>query len=105
MQGELSSSRGQETELPPGLTIVLSSPTLHTPIDISPDPISIHSSSSHPSAGLTPPLQACKALAMAHLEQTLALVRSAMAEATASSSLTTQATQPPKEPAYIISNK
>jgi hypothetical protein len=44
-QGELSSSRGQEAMLLPGLTIILSSPTMHMPIDISPDPISVHSSS------------------------------------------------------------
>ena len=108
VQGKLPSSGGQETALPPGLTIVLSFLSMqHAPIDISPNSITIHSSShsSHPSARLTSPLPACEALAMAHLERTLALVRSAMAEATPSSSFITQVTQPFKESAHIMGNK
>jgi hypothetical protein len=107
MQDKLSSSRSQETTLPPGLTIVLSSPTSHTPINISPDTISVHSFShfSHPSARLTPPQSACEALAMTHLERTLALVRSAVTEATPSSSITTQVTQPSGEVAHIMNNE
>jgi hypothetical protein len=94
MQGEQPSSGSQETMLPLGLTIVLSSPMLHTPINNSPNAISMHSLShfSHPSARLTSPQSAYKALAMAHLERTLALVRSAVAKATPSTSTTTQAT-------------
>jgi hypothetical protein len=107
MQGKLSSSGGQETLLPPGLTIVFSSPTLHTPASLSPEAISMHSStqSSHPLAGLTPPPPAQEALAMAHLERTLVLVRSAVAEATLSSSYITQVTQPPAEVAHTMSNE
>jgi hypothetical protein len=107
VQGKLSSSRSQEMMLLPGLTIVLSLPTMHTPINISPDPISVHSSShsSHPSVGLTPPSSAHKALAMAHLERTLALVRSAVVKATPFSSVTTQMTQPSREAAHIMSTK
>jgi hypothetical protein len=85
IQGELSSSGGQETSLPPGLTIDLSSSLSHAPVSLSPEAISMHftsHSSSHPLAGLTLPPSAHKALAMAHLERTLTLVRSAVAEAT-----------------------
>src|SRR5882672_5881207 len=61
MQGELPSTGSQETTLPPGLTIIPSSPPpQRSPIDISPD-LSSHqcsSSSSHPSAGLTPAAEA-----------------------------------------------
>jgi hypothetical protein len=91
----------------PGLTIVLSSPTMHTPIDISPDPISVYSSShsSHPSAGLTPPSSAHEALAMVHLERTLVLVRHAIAEVDPSSSITTQVMQPSGEAAHTMSNE
>jgi len=56
-QGELPSTGSQETTLPPGLTIVPSSlPPQRSPIDISPDSSSHQrsSSSSYPSAGLTP---------------------------------------------------
>jgi len=56
-QGELPSTRDEETTLPPGLMIIPSSPPLQrAPIDISPDSSSHQhsSSSSHPSAGLTP---------------------------------------------------
>jgi hypothetical protein len=107
VQGKLTSSGGQETMLLPGLTIVLSLPTMHMPINISPDPISVHlsSQSSHPLASLTPPQPAHEALAMAHLEQTLTLVRSAVMEVTPSSSFTTQAMQPPAEAAHTMSNK
>jgi hypothetical protein len=107
MQGKLSSSQSQETMHPPGLTIVLSSPTIHMPIDISPDPISVHlsSHSSHPLAGLTPPSSAHEALAMAHLERTLVLVRSAVVEAAPFSSITTQVTQPSGKAAHIMSNE
>jgi hypothetical protein len=67
----------------------------------------VHSSShsSHPSAGLTLPPSAREALAMVHLERTLALVRSAVAEATPSSSYTMQATQPPAEVAHTMGNE
>jgi hypothetical protein len=85
VQGELSSSGGQETSLPPGLTIDLSSSLSHAPVSLSPEAISVHftsHSSSHSLAGLTLPPSAHKALAMAHLERTLTLVRSAVAEAT-----------------------
>jgi hypothetical protein len=69
VQGELPSSGGQETMLPPGLTIVFSLPTACVPIDISPDSTAAHSShSSHPSTGLTLSHSAYEALAMAHLE-------------------------------------
>jgi hypothetical protein len=106
-QGKLPSSEGQETTLPSGLTIVLSSPMSHTPINISPDSISMHSSShsSHPSAGLTPPPSAYEALAIAHLERTLVLVRSAIMEATPFSSVMTQVMQPSGEVAHIMSNE
>jgi hypothetical protein len=92
--------------LPQGLTIVLSSPTLHVPVSLSPEAISVHSSSqsSHPLVGLTPPLPAREALAM-YLERTLALVRSAVTEATLSSSYTTQAMQPPAEASHTMSNE
>jgi hypothetical protein len=74
VEGEPSSSGGQEVMLPPGLTIVLSLPMLHTPVSLSPEAISVHSTSqsshsSHPSAGLTPPPPAHEALAMVHLER------------------------------------
>jgi hypothetical protein len=107
VQGKLPSSGGQETMLLPGLTIVLSSPTMHTPINISHDPISVHSSSqsSHPLAGLTLPQSAHEALAMAHLERMLALVQSAVMEATPSLSFTTQAMQPSAEVAQTMSNE
>jgi hypothetical protein len=107
-QGELSSSGGQETSLPPGLTIVLSLPSSHAPVSLSPKAISMHStsqSSSHPSVGLTSPSPAHEALAMAHLERTLMLVRSVVAEATPSTSYTTQATQPPAEAAHTMNNE
>jgi hypothetical protein len=94
-QDKLPSSGGQETVLPPGLTIVLSLPSMqHTPNDISPNSITIHllSHSSYPSTRLTSPPPAHEALAMAHLERILALVRSVVTEATPSSSFTTQAT-------------
>jgi hypothetical protein len=93
--------------LPPGLTIVLSSPTLHAPVSLSPEAISVHSlsQSSHPLAELTLPPPAHEALAMVHLERTLVLVRSAVAEATPSSSYTTQATQPPAEAAHTMNNE
>jgi hypothetical protein len=42
---------------------------------------------------------------MAHLERMLALVRSAIAEATPSSSYTMQAMQPPAEAAHTMSNE
>jgi hypothetical protein len=107
-QGELSSLGGQETSLPPGLTIALSSSSPHTPVSLSPEAISMHStsnSSSHPLVGLTPPPPARRALAMAHLESTLALVRSAVTEATPSTSFTTQVMQPPAEAAHTMSNE
>ena len=56
-QGELPGTRSEEAMLPPGLMIIPSSPPPNrSPIDISPD-LSSHqhsSSSSHPSARLTP---------------------------------------------------
>jgi hypothetical protein len=42
---------------------------------------------------------------MAHLERTLVLVRSAVTEATPSSSYTMQATQPPAEAAHAMNNE
>jgi hypothetical protein len=106
-ESELPSLGSQEAVLPPGLTIVLSLPTSHASISLSLEAISVHSStqSSHPSAGLTLPSPAREALAMAHLERTLTLVRSAVAEATPSSSYTMQATQPPAEAAHTKSNE
>jgi hypothetical protein len=106
-QGELSGSRSQETMLPLGLTIVFCSPMMYPSIDISPDPISVHlsSHSSHPSAGLTPLSSICEALAMVHLERTLALVMSAVAEAAPSSFVTTQAMQPTGEAAHTMNNE
>jgi hypothetical protein len=79
----------------------------HAPINISLNSITIHSlsHSSHPSARLTSLPLAHEALAMAHLERTLALVRSAMTEVTPSLSFTTQVTQPSKEPAHIMGNE
>src|SRR6266850_3601415 len=71
-QGELPGAGSQETMLPPGLTIIPSSPLpQRSPIDISPDSSSHQrsSSSSHPSAGLTPAAEASGGLAF--LEQTL----------------------------------
>jgi hypothetical protein len=58
------------------------------------DTISMHSSSHsfYPSARLTPPQSTREALAMAHLERTLVLVRHAVAEASSPSSIATQAT-------------
>src|SRR6267142_6129417 len=56
-QGELPGTGSQETTLPPGLMIIPSSPPPNrSPIDISPDSSSHQrsSSSSHPSAELTP---------------------------------------------------
>jgi hypothetical protein len=61
--------------------------------------------SSHPLVGLPPPPLAHEALAMAHLERTLMLVRSVVAEATPSTSYTTQAMQPPAEVAHTMSNE
>jgi hypothetical protein len=106
-ESELPSSGGQDPALPPGLTIVFSLPTSHAPVDLSPEAISIHSStqSLHPSAGLMPPPPTCKALAMAHLERTLVLVRSAVAKATPSSSYTMQVMQPPAEAAHTMNNE
>jgi hypothetical protein len=106
-EGELPSSGSQEAMLPPGLTIVYSSPMSHVLVSLSLEAISIHSStqSSHPSAGLTLPPPAQEALAMAHLERTLGLVRSAITKATPSSSYTTQATQPPAEAAHTMNNE
>jgi hypothetical protein len=93
-ESELPSSGSQEPVLPPGLTIVLSLPTSYVPASLSPEAISIHSStqSSHPSVGLTLPPPAWEALAMVYLERTLALVRSTVTEATLSSLYTTQVT-------------
>jgi hypothetical protein len=105
VQSKLPGSGAQEALLPPGLTIVLSSPMMHTPIDISPDPISVHTSSpsSHPSVGCTPPILSRKALAMVHLERTLALVRTAVVKAEPSS-LSTHAMQPAAEPDQATSD-
>jgi hypothetical protein len=106
-EGKLPSSRSQEAVFPPGLTKVLSLPTSHMPVSLSLEAISIHSStqSSHPLVGLTLPPPAWEALAMAHLERTLALVRSAVTEATLSLSYTMQATQPPAEAAHTMNNE
>jgi hypothetical protein len=106
-ESELPSSGSQEPALLPELTIVLSLPTSHAPVSLSPEAISVHSStqSSHPLVGLTLPPPTRKALAMAHLERTLALVRSAVTKATPFSSYSTQATQPPTEAAHTMGNE
>jgi hypothetical protein len=106
-ESKLPSSGSQEAMLLPGLTIVLSSPTSYTPVSLSLEAISVHLStqSSHPLAGLTPPPPTREALAMTHLERTLALVRSAVAEATMSLSYTMHVTQPPAEAAHTMSNE
>jgi hypothetical protein len=90
-ESELPSSGSQEAALLPRLTFVLSSPTSHTLVSLSLEAISVHSSiqSSHPLAGLTLPPPTWEALAIAHLERTLVLVRSAVTKATPSSSYTT----------------
>src|SRR5882672_4214593 len=80
MQGELPSTGSQETTLPPGLTIIPSSPPpQRSSIDISPDSSSHQrtSSSSHPSAGVTPAAEA--AGGMAFLEQTLEMLQAEVA--------------------------
>jgi hypothetical protein len=95
VEGELPSTQSnQEMMLPPGLVIIPGSPLLsQSLIHLSPNIISIHSTSPsfHPSVGLTPPT---KAMAIACLERTLALVRDVMALATPSTShMSTVATQ------------
>ena len=76
MQGELPSTGSEETMLPPGLRIIPSlPPPQRMPIDISPD-LSLHqhlSSSSHPSAGLTPAAETPGSLEF--LEHTLEMLQ------------------------------
>src|SRR6267142_2417030 len=80
MQGELPSTGNEEVTLPPGLRIIPSSPPpQRSPIDISPDSSShqCSSSSSHPSAGLTPAAEIPGGIEF--LEQTLKLLQEEVA--------------------------
>src|SRR6267142_1717448 len=80
MQGELPGTGSQETTLPPGLTIIPSSPPpQRSPIDISPDSSSHQRSlsSSHPSARLTPATEAPGGIEF--LERTLEMLQAEVA--------------------------
>src|SRR6267142_917647 len=79
-QGELPSTGSEEAMLPPGLMIIPSSPPPHvSPIDISPDSSShqCSSSSSHPSARLTPAAETPGGIEF--LERTLEMLQAEVA--------------------------